>query len=210
MSKIVIFGATGYTGGNIAREAIARGHEVVGAARNIEGKTLEGATLITADYSNPDQFLEAIHGANVVVLAGHHSKPKLAPMISGIAKAATAEGVRLAVVGGAGSLLVTEGGPRLFDTPEFPDAYKVEAHSAFETLEALQESINTDWFYVSPAAGYGSYAPGERTGNFRLGGNVLVVGEDGKSFISGADYATAFVDEIENRKHVNQRFTLGY
>lgn len=52
-------------------------------------------------------------------------------------------------------------------------------------------------------------SPGERTGAYRVGG-VLLVGADGESRISAADYAIAFLDELENPEHVRQRFTVAY
>jgi putative NADH-flavin reductase len=63
---------------------------------------------------------------------------------------------------------------------------------------------------VSPAGGYGSYAPGERLGTYRTGLEVLVTDEAGKSFISGEDFAIAIADEIETPRHRNLRFTVGY
>jgi putative NADH-flavin reductase len=63
--------------------------------------------------------------------------------------------------------------------------------------------------FVSPAQNFGSFAPGERTGSYRVGDEIAVAPEDGGS-ISGADYAIGFVDLIEagdrHRAHVN----LGY
>jgi putative NADH-flavin reductase len=38
----------------------------------------------------------------------------------------------------------------------------------------------------------------------------LISDADGTSDISGADYAIAFVDEIESPAHSRQRFTAGY
>jgi putative NADH-flavin reductase len=136
---------------------------------------------------------------------------KLLDSLKPLTDAAARAGTRLGFVGGAGSLQVTEGGPRLVDTPEFPEAHKNEALSHADVLYALQETgDDVDWFYVSPAAGFGSYAPGEATGSYRVGGDVLVTDADGKSFISGADFALAFVDEIEQGRHRRQRFTIGY
>jgi putative NADH-flavin reductase len=120
-------------------------------------------------------------------------------------------GARLGFVGGAGSLFVSEGGPRLFDTPEFPDAFLYEAQSQLRALDTLRASDSpADWFYVSPAAGFGSYAPGERTGHYRTGGEILLADENGTSFISGEDYAIAFLDEIENPSHSRSRFGVAY
>lgn len=41
MSVIVIFGGTGYTGRNVAREAVARGHTVVAVSRSTPSDPLE-------------------------------------------------------------------------------------------------------------------------------------------------------------------------
>jgi putative NADH-flavin reductase len=39
---------------------------------------------------------------------------------------------------------------------------------------------------------------------------LVVTGEDGEARISYEDYAVALVDEIENPRHLNARFTVGY
>jgi uncharacterized protein len=119
-------------------------------------------------------------------------------------------GARLGVVGGASSLLVATGGPRVIDAG-FPLEYKAEAEAHSRVLEALRDAVTTvDWFYLSPAASFGAYNPGTKTGTFRLGTDVLITAADGSSEISGEDYATAFVDEIEEPVHHQTRFTLGY
>lgn len=51
---------------------------------------------------------------------------------------------------------------------------------------------------------------GEATESYRVGGDVLVTDADGTSFISGADFALAFVDEIEQGRHRRERFTVAY
>jgi putative NADH-flavin reductase len=118
-------------------------------------------------------------------------------------------GARLGVVGGAASLLATEGGSLVLDT--MPEEYKPESEAHARVLDALRRAnTSVDWFYLSPALGFGSWNPGEKTGRFRLGTDVLITDADGKSEISGADYATAFVDEIEKPAHHQARFTIGY
>ena len=85
------------------------------------------------------------------------------------------------------------------------------ALSRADVLTALREtSDDVDWFYVSPAAGFGSYAPDEVTGTCRVGGDVLLTDASGTSFISGADFALAFVEEIEQGRHHRERFTVAY
>src|SRR5690606_2386944 len=110
---------------------------------------------------------------------------------------------------GAGGSLVAPGGARLIDT-DFPDEIKPEAFEAIGVLEDLQaDTSGRNWFFVHPAGGFGAWNPGERTGAYRDGGPVLVTDEQGDSFISGADFAVAFVDEIENPKHQRENFAVG-
>lgn len=210
MSKVIIFGATGFTGGNIARELVSRGHEVIGVARNIDGKEIAGVTLVAGSLTDEAFVREVIAGASDVVLAVHHINPDLAAMVPSLLAATSAAGARLSVVGGAGCLLVAPGGPKLFDTAEFPPEFKTEAFAAGDTLDALMAAQHGEWFYVSPAAMYGAFAPGERTGKYRNADDVLITDESGNSSISGEDFAIAYVDEIEQKKHRNKRFTVGY
>jgi putative NADH-flavin reductase len=51
---------------------------------------------------------------------------------------------------------------------------------------------------------------GERTEQFRLGTDQILTDAKGESHISVEDYAVAMVNELENPKHIRQRFTVGY
>jgi putative NADH-flavin reductase len=213
MAKLVVFGGTGYAGGKIGAEALRRGHAVVGVARN-PGAVPEGVEAVQGSLHDEDFVARVAKDADVIVVATPARAidgKKLIDAVPALARIARENDVRLSFVGGAASLLVAEGGPRLFDTPEFPDEYKEEAGNHAEVLYLLREQPeDLDWFYVSPAAEFGSWAPGERTGEFRLGGDILVTDEKGASKIGGDDYAIAYVDEIEQPKHRRARFTVAY
>src|SRR6266498_1134503 len=123
MAKLVVFGATGYAGGRISAEALSRGHEVVGVARNA-GEAPEGVDLRQGSLHDEE-------------------------FVAGLARIAAEHGARLSFVGGASSLYVAEGGPRLLDTPEFPAEYKTEASNHADVLYLLREQPDElDWFYV--------------------------------------------------------------
>jgi len=214
MSVIAIIGFTGFAGGHITTEALSRGHHVIGVSRSKVTDVPVGVTVRPGDISDRGLLEELATLTSTVVVAVHGAaggQPFLAPLVPSMLDAATAGAARLGVVGGASSLFVAPGGPRLIDTPEFPEIFKVEAESHIAVLEALRSSSSdADWFYVSPSATFGAYAPGERTGAYRTGDDTLLVGADGNSFISGADFAIAFLDEIENPIHHRTRFTVGY
>lgn len=213
MAKLVVFGATGYAGGKIGAEALRRGHEVVGVARNA-GSVPEGVEAQQGSLHDEEFVAQVAKDADVIVVATPARAidgKKLIDAVPGLVRVAREHSVRLSFVGGASSLLVAEGGPRLFDTPEFPAEYKEEAGNHAEVLYLLREQPeDLDWFYVSPAAEFGAWTAGERTGKFRLGGDILLTDENGKSHIGGDDYAIAYVDEIEQPKHRRARFTVAY
>ena len=214
MSVIGIVGVSGFVGGNVAAEALRRGHEVIGVSRSTAPSAQPGLTWQKGDITDERLLRELASKVSVLFIAVHGSADgeaflvRLVPMLLEVA---SSTGVRLGFVGGAGSLLASADGPRLFDTPEFPEAYKLEAKSHALVLDALRNSESSvDWFYVSPAAEFGSWVPGERTGTYRSGEEVLLTDEDGKSYISGADFGVAILDEIEHPAHSRRRFGVAY
>ena len=99
----------------------------------------------------------------------------------------------------------------MVDHPSFTEEYKPEALEAIDILEDLAaDDGRQDWFFIHPAGGFGAFNPGERTGSYRNGGDVIVTDDKGDSYISGADFAIAVLDEIEEPKHSRERFTVGY
>ncbi len=215
MTSIVVLGGTGYAGSAISREALSRGIAVTAVARDTSKvEAVEGLTPAQGDAFDADFVAEVTAGADVIVVAlnavqadGSELKDKFQPILD----AAAAAGARLGIIGGAGSLRVADGGPALYDTPDFPDAFRAEARSHGQILESLRSGgTDVDWFYVSPAASFGGYNPGERRGTYRTTDDVLLTDADGSSDISGEDFAIAFVDEIETPKHHRVRFGVAY
>lgn len=212
MARIVVLGGTGYAGAHIVREAVSRGHEVVAVSRGIPSDPVEGATYVQGTVLDDAVLGEAVEGADAVVSA-LSPRGDMADAVLGVLRSLIARlphGARLGVVGGAGGSLSAPGGPRLFDL-DFPEEYKHEAQVGIDSLALLQEApADLDWFFIHPAEEFGAWAEGERTGVYRDGGDVIVRDENGRSIISGADFAIAVLDEIEKPKHPRGRFTVGY
>jgi uncharacterized protein len=213
MSKIVIFGISGYAGGHIADELLARGHHVVGVARTpAQVAPRERLEVRTGSLYDSESLTAATAGADAVVVAIRPLQgdgQELATAVPALLTAAA--GGRLGVVGGAASLRVAEGGPRMIDADGFPEEYRAEAEAHARVLEALKDAdTGVDWFYLSPPASFGGHNPGAKTGTFRLSDDVLLTDAQGNSDISGPDFATAFADEIEKPAHHQARFTVGY
>lgn len=213
MTRIAVIGGTGYAGRHIVAEAVSRGHTVVSIARSVPSERVEGASYIEGNILDAPELVHQLEGVEVVVAAVPARGDMLGKVRPALEElfAALPEDVRVGVIGGAGGSLVAPGGPRLVDTEGFTEDYKPEALEAIGVLEDLQSGTGgRDWFYVHPAGGFGMWAPGERTGSYRDGGDVLVTDADGESFISGADLAVAVLDEIESPQHSRERFTVGY
>jgi putative NADH-flavin reductase len=213
--NIVLFGATGMIGSRLAKELLSRGHIVTAVLRDpskLESSKIDpGENLIVTagDIFDPAAVTEVSRGADAVVSAygpGPANPDILIKAMRSLIAGVEASGVkRLVAVGGAGTLEVAPG-VQLVNTPDFPAEWRGIALAHGEALEELRAS-NLDWTSVSPAA---FIHPGERTGQFRLDTDRLIVNEKGQSEISAEDFAIALVDEVERPQHIRQRFTAGW
>jgi putative NADH-flavin reductase len=215
--KIVLFGATGNVGQRIAREALSRGHQVIGVVRDPSAVQSPDArvTLVKGDATNARSVADLARGADAVVSAispRPNARGLPAPRLADNARALIAglrdAGVkRVLFVGGAATLEVATG-EQLLDQPGFPEIYKAEAIEGREALGVWRaEAKGLDWTYLSPAVEIG---PGERTGRYRTTGDQALFDAQGKSFISYDDYAVAVLDELERPQHVGRRFGVAY
>jgi len=161
---------------------------------------------------NVPQLSEQLQGFDAIITAfsGHANGDVLGYYVSGVKNiiqaAKDVQAKRLLVVGGAGSLEVAPG-LQVIDTPDFPEAYRASAEGARQALNLLRAETELNWTMLSPSA---MIAPGQRTNQFRLGADQLLIAADGKSHISVEDYAVAMINELESPAHTRQRFTVGY
>lgn len=212
--KLALIGATGYVGAALLEEALSRGHQVTALVRHPQ-KLAPHAKLkaLKADVHAVAALTEQLRGHDAVLSAfnpGWGVADIRTQFIAGsqaIVAATKAAGVRrLLVVGGAGSLYVAPG-QQLIDSAGFPAEYKEGAEGARQALDLLREEHDLQWTFLSPAA---HLEPGPRTGQFRLGGEELLLKDGQPGHISVADLAVALLDETEQPQHVRQRFTLAY
>ncbi|MEO7123687.1 MAG: NAD(P)H-binding protein [Lacisediminihabitans sp.] len=215
MSRITVIGGTGYAGSAIVAEAASRGHEVTAYSRSLPESQTPDVTYVQGDASDKSALSAVIDGADVVVSA---LSPRGAltdtyrEVNSTIGRLTDTAKAPLFIVGGYSSLRPAPGAPRFVtDLSHAP----VEIHAELTTVSALiaedlpAASPTLDWVFVSPAGKFGSHAPGERLGRYRVGTDVALQPEDGGE-ISGADYALGFVDVIEQNDHHRAHINLAY
>lgn len=213
--RITVFGAAGNVGTRVVAEALARGHQATAVVRDAArfAALHPGATHRTGDAGNPEQVTELSSGQDLVVNAtrpapgreDEHAAVSRA-LLSGLDRT----GVRLIVVGGAGSLTVpgTRGVLAIDDPAYVPTAWRHIALASNAQFDAVRTTgTDVDWTYLSPSA---LLEPGRRTGTFRLGTDELLVDAEGNSALSMEDLAVAVLDEAEHPEHHRSRFTAGY
>lgn len=207
--NIAVVCANGKAGKLIVKEAVERGHNVTAVVRG-ENRTVAQSVIVKDLF---DLTAEDLSGFDVVVDAFGTWAPKDLPQHSTSLKhlcdVLSGTGVRLLVVGGAGSLYVNpEHTLQVKDGADFPEEFKPLANAQGKALDELRERADVQWTFISPAGDF--QAEGERTGSYILAGEELRLNDAGESVISYADYAIAMVDEAERTDgaHVQQRISV--
>lgn len=204
MKRITVIGGTGYAGRAIVAEAVERGHAVTAVSRTAPADPVAGATYVQGSALDA-AFVEGLAGSTDVLVSATAARGDMADRAGTaahvLADAATKAGVRLVVVGGFSSLRPAAGAPRFIETG-VAEEYRVEAEAGHAFLELLQGSPEElDFVFFSPAAKFGSWVPGERTGKYQLSNDVAILDEEGKSFLGAEDLAVAMIDIIEEGSH---------
>ncbi len=210
---VVVFGGGGRGGSRIVAELASRGHRVIAAVRHPEvaGPFPPGVSVEFGDALDPASVELLAKGADVVVLAVRGPQPTLVPNAVQTALSVLAEipepRPRVIHMGGSGSLLAPDG-RRLIDLPAFSPNARVSGAAQVRALEIFRTSNSpVSWTFVSPPM---RIFEGERTGHYRVGHDEPVFAESGESQLSFEDFAVVIVDEIEQPRFINSRFTAGY
>ncbi|NJP32091.1 NAD(P)-dependent oxidoreductase [Micromonospora thermarum] len=213
MSNIVVFGAGGTAGSRITTEAFNRGHRVTAAVRRPEATSYlpAGVQVVTGDATSERSVRELAPEADALVVAIGGDQRGLwlnaARTLVGTLRDMPAT-PRIIHLGG-GATLLTPKGTRILDEPDFPEEYRDSAIGQAEALDFYRSSADgVSWTYVSPPPL--EFHPGERTGRYRTGDDHPVTDHEGRSVLSYQDMAVVIVDEIENPRHENTRFTAAY
>lgn len=210
--RITVFGATGAAGSRIVTEALGRGHEVTAVTRDPArfSDLHPAAHHRTGDALDPDSVAELSEGQDLLISATRPvrgQERQLVDAARALIEGLSRTGVRLLLLGGAGSLRLPDSDLTVIEGPDFPPSWRPIALACNEQLAVCHAAGPTvDWAYLSPSA---VFEPGVRTGTYRLGADELLVDADGNSGVSMEDFAIAVLDEAERPKHHRTRFTIG-
>ena len=212
--RITVFGAAGSAGSRIVNEALSRGHQVSAVVRN--KSSLENlpptADKYQGDASIVEDVIKLSLGQDIVIAATcppEGQEQELLTITRALLTGLSQTKVRLLALGGAGSLSVSDKENTLVvdDTRYVSPAWRDIAIACVNQYNIYKGNSDVRWAYLSPAA---ILMPGKRTEKFRLGKDILLTDQHGKSQISIEDLAVALIDEAEQNNFPQQRFTLAY
>ena len=204
--KIVIFGATGRTGSEIVRRALADHHEVTAFVRSPEKcEQVDNLTIIAGDVRDAETVKKALIGADAVVSAlGTDKTTTLTEAMTAIVKGMNEYGVkRIVTIGTAGILESrTEPSKLRYQSNESHRKLTFAAEEHHKVFTMLQDS-GLDWTIVCP-----TYLPdGEAVGNYRTERDYLPI--DGAQISTGDTAAYAY-EELCEKEHVGYRVGISY
>ena len=208
--NVLVLGATGMIGSAVVCELLERGHLVIAGLRAGGSPPPKDAAGHAVDPRDARSVATAARGCDAVISAlggGALGDPRLVADAAAQLLEASVETRtrRLLVVGGAGSLIDADGRRRV-DAEDFPPAYRAGSLAqadALGTFRTYQGPVQ--WTYLSPSD---EISPGARTSDVELGGDQLLRGPAGESWVSVEDYAAVLVDELERNEHPCRRFTV--
>ena len=220
--EILVYGASGKVGTQLVEEGLSRGHLVTAVSRDPGRitRTHENLRVAQGDILDPDSVQGLVYGKDIVIIsvrgvAGDRRDAVDAVPYQGLKNVVGAlrnidQGApRLIHVGGSGSLEVEPGKLFADQLPDFilPKHLELEIAGQVIALGYLRTVADVEWTYATPAK---NFTNGERTGEFRIGGDQLMEDARGRSRISRADFAMAVIDEAENAGFVRDRFSIAY
>jgi len=223
--RVVVFGATGNIGKVIVREALDRGHDVIGVSRDPAKFDYreENFTGMAGNPTNRESVIDVTTGADSIINAVGGREAKT-PQETAMNQSAIAfsqafaglgeDGPRIVVVGGG---LTSHGSREKIIENMPPNATEGSPFRAlflghwvaYETY--LASDIN--WTFVAPPSNIIGWRPGTgedaRTGNYRTSTEGFVIDAAGNSSLTVSDLAVAIVDFAETGEFNRQKVAVG-
>mgnify|MGYP001229945904 CR=1 FL=1 len=224
---IVVYGASGKIGGLIVKEALQRGHRVIGVSRNPNKLLVEhkNFTTVKGDVTDFESVKTVTSGADSVVISVSGSGAGNTPENSVHARAATTVIAVFSESKDAPYVIQMGGGTTMFGTKEAmlanlpmpaPKGSPMYGHflGHLVALQAYRAS-DIDWTVITPPLQIRGWTrkgitDTQRVGVYRSSTSEHLRDAEGQSAIFVADLAAATIDELENKNFVRQRFTVGY
>jgi putative NADH-flavin reductase len=205
--RLTIIGATGGTGTEVTRQALAAGYEVVAVVRDPAKMRVTGAQVVTAAITDPAALAAAMSGSDAVVSAlGPRRGEKTSPLASGARAAIAAmdkEGIRRLVVVSASGFYVEEGESLVVGKIAKPILRRLLRDNVADTreMETLVSTSGTDWTIMRPS----QLTNGPRRGKYKT-----AIDRYAGARIARADLADAILAALANPDTIGHRINVAY
>ena len=203
--KLAIFGATGKTGIEITKQALAKGYQVTAFVRDPARLPIrdDRLTFIIGDIEDPSLVHQAVRGQDAIVCALGSRDLK----ITSIRTIGTKYIIQAMVESSVRRLIIISamGTGESWDTLSLINKffYAVLLRSTrkdHESQEAIVKKSGLDWTIIRPSG----LTDGPRTGKYEVGELVSAK----KSTISSADVADLILKELEQNALVSKAVTI--
>ena len=203
--KLAVFGATGKTGIEITKQALAKGYQVAALVRDPARLPIrdDRLTFIIGDVNDPGPVHKAVQGQDAIVCAlGSRDLKKTAVRTIGtkhIIKAMRERSVRRLII------ISAMGTGESWDTLSLVNKffYAVLLKSSredHESQEAIVKNSGLDWTIIRPSG----LTDAPRTGKYEVG--EMISAKESK--ISSADVADLILKELEQNELINRAVTI--
>ncbi|MBR0597776.1 NAD(P)-dependent oxidoreductase [Sinanaerobacter chloroacetimidivorans] len=219
--KFVIVGVSGRIGSRAAKEAVSRGHQVIGIDAFAKGE-IEGVEIHQCAIEEFDKMVGLMAGADAVLnaIAANMEHPerygKSIQFIIDECKAARVPKL-LSIIGSSSALCPN--GTKLIESDYFEEANRIFYENICKSEEVYEHEKELNWGCITPAAFM--ELPEPILKKYRMGDDYLVIMDEPGidknseayfdiSKISLTDFAYACVDELENDRIHQRRCCVGY
>lgn len=208
--NILVFGATGPTGQQIVKQALARGHGVTAFVRRPEGLAITDGKLriVTGEVTqDPQRVTEAMRGKDLVISAlgrrtSFRSDRLFSRSMGVIVPAMAQAGVRRMILMSSFGV-----GESLRDAPLIPGImFRVLLSDIFADKKSAEDELRRsglDWTIVYPVL----LTNGPLTGQYRVAERLDL---RGMPKISRADVAHFILAEAENPAYLHKVAVISY
>lgn len=207
--KLVVIGANGNLGSRVVKQALNRGHEVKSIAYMSNGNC-EGTEVI--DKNLFDMTQEDLGEAQVVISAfggGFKADPvinkqayeKYIELLDGTDK-------KIIAIAGAGSLYTdSTHSMREYEVPGYSATLAGISKNIRLGVDKIKERTDLNWTVVCPSRKFDLEGP--HTNNYIVGTDEeIIYNEDGNSYVTYEDLATAMLDIAEKDLYNKQVVTI--
>ena len=148
----------------------------------------------------------AARGHDVTAFARNTGKVFAAPNVRAVAADVTAAGFAEQLAGFDAVVSAFNPG---WTNPDIGRDFR-DGYAARDLLTELRGRNDLNWAFISPPICLGADGghSEDRTGKYRLGQDDALMDGDAPAGISVADLAIAIADDVEQKAHLHQRFTV--